>query len=217
MKQLFAGLALAAACLAAQAYELTFTGRVTYTDGSLSGVTVGGTVQGSFKGENPQAFVPFPGFPNIVVYGFDSALVSVSVAGHTIASKGGEISILDNFGGNVEDHFEVFGAPITIDGVNFASGTVSFALASKPGSTGALASAALPSQINLAAFDALTWNQGVVLRNGAQGGTVFGYQILSVNVSAVPEPTSAWLVLAGGLALAAFRRRQAPSLHAAVA
>jgi hypothetical protein len=204
MKQLFAGLALAAACLAAQAYELTFTGRVTYTDGSLSGVTVGGTVQGSFKGENPQAFVPFPGFPNIVVYGFDSALVSVSVAGHT-------------FGGNVEDHFEVFGAPITIDGVNFASGTVSFALASKPGSTGALASAALPSQINLAAFDALTWNQGVVLRNGAQGGTVFGYQILSVNVSAVPEPTSAWLVLAGGLALAAFRRRQAPSMHAAVA
>lgn len=96
--------------------ELTFTGRISYTNGSLDGVSVGSLIQGSFVGDDPQKDQPIPRFPNTVY--------------------------------------------ITIDGV-------------------------------------------------------LSFDILSVKVAAVPEPTSAWLVLAGGLAVAAIGRRRARPLLAA--
>lgn len=216
MKQVFAGLALAAACLAANAYELTFTGRIYYTNGSLDGVSVGSLIQGSFVGDDPQKVQPIPRFPNIVYYSFSSAQLSASVEGHSIASTTASISILDNFGGNVEDQLQVNGAgAIAIDGVSHQGATFSFALGSQHGNTGALVGVGLPTSIDLSAFDKPFWNQGALRLNGGQTGGVLSFDILSVKVAAVPEPTSAWLVLAGGLAVAAIGRRRARPLQAA--
>ncbi len=216
MKQIFAGLALAASCLAANAYELTFTGRITYTNGSLGGVSVGSLIQGSFVGDDPQKVQPIPAFPNMVYYSFSSAQVSASVEGHSIVSTKASISIFDNFDGNVEDQLQVNGAgAIAIDGVSHQGATFNFALGSQHGNTGALVGVGLPTSIDLSAFDKPFWNQGALLLNGGQNGGVLSFDILSVKVAAVPEPTSAWLVLAGGLAVAAIGRRRARPLQAA--
>lgn len=216
MKQIFAGLALAVSCLAANAYELTFTGRITYTNGSLGGVSVGSLIQGSFVGDDPQKVQPIPRFPNIVYYTFSSAQLSASVEGHSIASTTASISIFDNFDGNVEDRLQVNGAgAVAIDGVSHQGATFGFALGSEHGNTGALVGVGLPTSIDLSAFDKPFWNQGALRLNGGQSGGVLSFDILSVKVAAVPEPTSAWLLLAGGLALAFIGRRRARPLQGA--
>ncbi len=210
MKKLVFGFALTALTLTAQAYEFDFTGRVTYTDGSLSGVSSGTLLQGRFFAEGPSNDYGSFTWDNMASYSFVSGQISANISGHTISAKSPSIRIYDNLGGNVEDGFSMSsGYPLTVDGTTYLNGAFGFNLTTEPGNTGVIQNLGLPSQINVSAFDghsSLTY--GFMQRDGAPGGQILGFEVLSVNVPSVPEPRTAWLLIIGMLGMAATCRQR---------
>lgn len=210
MRNAILGFALSALALAAHAYEFDFTGRVTYTDGSLSGVTGGTLLQGHFSTEGGSNDYGTFNWDDMASYRFASGQVSANIGGHTIAANSPSIRIYDNLGGNVEDGFSMSsGYPIIVDGTTYLNGAFGFNLTTKPGNTGVIHGLGLPTQVDVSTFDghsSLTY--GYMQRDGAPGGTILGFEVLSVNVSAVPEPSTAWLLVASLLGMAwAYRQR----------
>jgi hypothetical protein len=209
MKTWFIGAAMAALSLASQAYQFSFTGQITYTDGSLSNTTVGQTFTGTFSGTNPQDQYAAYGLQGMAYYTFSSGQMQASISGHQIIGNSPRISLTDNFGGNVEDGFSASGGySLTIDTHVHANGSFGLVLNSAPGHTDVLRGTSLPTQIDVAQFDAQpSLNYGYVQRDGGQTGRVIGFSVLSVSMPAVPEPSMVWLALAGLGATAAMARR----------
>lgn len=208
MKRFIAGFALSALCIAAQAYEFTFVGQVTYTDGSLSGVSTGSVFEGHFSASSPgSAYGPIAP-PRMASYRFATGQVTALIGGHSILAGSPSISISDNRGGNVEDGFSMSsGYPLDIDGVRYASGAFGFNLTTRPGTVNVIQGLQLPDQIDVAAFNghsSLTY--GYLQRNGAPGGTVLGFAVTSISM--VPEPTSTTMLGVGALLVAALCRRR---------
>lgn len=121
--------ALTVAAADATATTINFTGTVTF-GGTLA--TVGSNVTGSFSYDSdtpPWFTLPHEGFYSISA---PSALV-VNFSGHTVVADSLSIFVVNNFGGNIEDSFEVDGNAPTIDGILYPNGTFTFVLASAPG------------------------------------------------------------------------------------
>ena len=209
MKNLVFGCSLFVLAFAAHAYEFDFVGRVTYTDGSLSSVAEGTLLQGHFQAEGPSSDYEGFGWTDLASYSFASGQVSVSINGHVVSASSPSIRIYDDAGSNVEDGFSMSsGYPLVVDGVTYQSGAFGFNLTTQPGNSGAIHGLALPAQINVADFDghsSLTY--GYMQRDGAPGGVILQFEVLSVAVSAVPEPSTAGLLLAGLLGVAGVCRR----------
>lgn len=210
MKKLIIGFALSALTLAAQAYEFDFTGRVTYADGSLSGVTIGTLLQGNFSAEGPSNSYSSFSWNDVASYSFTSGLISANIGGHLIEAKSPSIRIYDNLGGNVEDGFSMSsGYPLSVDGTTYLNGAFGFNLTTKPGNTAVIHNLELPAQVDVSTFDghsSLTY--GYMQRDGAPGGTILGFEVLSVSVSAVPEPSTAWFLILGLMGMAATCRQR---------
>lgn len=208
MKNAVAAIALLALTFSAHAYEFEFTGRVTYTDGTLIDVTSGTLLQGHFSADGPRNYSIPLGTGVATFYTFASGQVVANIAGYVISSANPSINIYDNFGGNVEDVFNVSsGYPAIVNGVSHPNGGFGFNLATKPGNTEVIRDRGLPTHIDVSAFDGhSTLNYGYLQRDGGQRGTILAFEVLSVTV--VPEPGTAALFSAGLLALAPIGRRR---------
>jgi hypothetical protein len=199
-----AALAMAALSLNAQAYQFEFTARVNYTDGSLSGVSLGTVFSGAFSGEG--AYEPYTSFWRGYYQFAPGAQLTGSIAGHSVVASSPYAVVYDNMHGNVEDGFTISGGyPLVIDGKVLSDGVFGFNLTTKPGNTGVINGFGLPDEINVAAFDghsSLTY--GYLRRDGGQTGGILSFEVLSVSFpgatvsSTVPEPAS-WAFMGVGL------------------
>lgn len=195
-----------ATCAHAEILHFNFSATITYTDGSLAGVTQGDRFTGHFAYD---ALTPgdeyYPGFVNYF-FGAGSAF-NAQIGNHSINSHGTLIAgVTDNFGGNVEDVFNLDASQVSINGKELAGGYWGFQLASGAGSTNVFTSTALPRSFDLAAFDAgPTLNYGAINGDGGRT-TVLQYQIDTI-ANAVPEPET-YALLLGGIALLVARQRQ---------
>lgn len=195
-----------ATCAHAEILHFNFSATITYADGSLTGVTQGDHFTGHFAYDAlTQGYEYYPGFAN---YFFEAgSAFSAQIGNHSINSHGTLIAgVTDNFGGNVEDVFNLDAAQVSINGKELAGGYWGFQLASGVGSTNVFTSTALPRSFDLAAFDAgPTLNYGSLHANGGHT-TVLQYQIDTIT-NAVPEPET-YALLLGGIALLIVRQRQ---------
>ncbi len=206
MKTWILGAGMALASTLCQAYSFDFTGRITYTDASLSGVSVGTTFSGHMVGVGDPNLTMMG---NVAEYRFGSGEVSARIGAHQITASDPGLRVWDNWGGNVEDAFTLSsGGSLRVDQTTYSDGNFSFNLTSKPGNTGVIQGFSLPTEVDVAAFDGqASLNYGSLLRNGAPGGAILAFEVTSVTVSAVPEPTTALLVLPGALVAAGWVRR----------
>jgi hypothetical protein len=210
MRTLIAGAILAALSLTAQAYEFDFTAKVTYSDGSLSGVVNGTEFGGHFVGNDP--FDVYPTFPSAkqIEYRFVSGGVTADIGGHSMSAENPSIRIYDNTGGNVEDGVSMSsGYTMTVDGTKYDSGAFGFNLTTTPGTTNVVNGLNLPDVIDVSAFNghsSLTY--GYMQRDGGQKGTIIGFQVLSVIRPPVPEASTFALMSLGLLGVAGIATRR---------
>lgn len=176
-------LALSFACGAAQAeiVKYNYKATVTYTDDTLAGVAVGTPFQGSFWYDTSTQAAFVVGTSAYYYYDDKPGQFTTTIGGHSIASNGLYINVVDNFGGNVEDVLYIMNqGPVAVDGeVKSDNWNFGFTLASGPGRTAVLPSTALPTQIDVKAFDA--WTVGELRRDGSQTGTVLQFNVDSIS------------------------------------
>lgn len=185
----------------------TYTARVTYSDGSLSGTRVGTLFEGTFTYDSAlPGSVVVPG--QVYYFGGPDSSITASIAGHQVRSTDLSILVVDDYGGNVEDFVHLYGTtPVVVDGIALPTGSFGFSLASAPGHGDVLPNASLPTSYDVAAFDAgPTLNYGLLLRDGTGNGTILEFALLDIRV--VPEPSALVLALGGLCALTSVRRRR---------
>lgn len=203
------GVALTVASMAASAYEFEFVGRVTYTNGSLNDVSTGTLIHGHFIGENPtDTFASMPG-DVLANYRFATGQVTATIGPNSIVAARPTVRLVDNGAANIEDGFSMTsGYPISINGGVFEQGDFGFNLTTKPGNTSVINGLGLPSEIEVADFDSpssLTY--GYLQWNGGQTGRLLKFEVLSVTVTSVPEPSALAMSALGLIGLATVTRR----------
>jgi hypothetical protein len=176
---LFAGaLLLASGIASAEMLTFNFKGTVTY-GGTLA--NVGDEVTGHFCYDT-DAGVPSIALPNYASYQVaPECKMVVRVGTHKATSKNLNVSIWNNFGGNVEDMIDVYGSTATVDGVAYPNGNVGFRLATGPGNTKVFRSVNLREQFKIADFDGM--NYGEVLMDGSSNGALLQFTITSMKVA----------------------------------
>jgi hypothetical protein len=208
MRTLIAAATMLALSVSAQAYQIDFTGRVRYTDGSLSGVTQGTLVSGSFAGNDPSGYTS----GTMSTYAFASGGIVANIGGHQLQGSDLRIEVTDNDGGNLEDRLGVSADQnVTVDAGNYGT-AFGFYLSSKAGSTSALTGTALPTQLNFSAFDAdRGLSYGYLVRNGVPGAAsryTLLFELTSVEVASVPEPSTLALLGLGMVGIGCVSRRR---------
>jgi hypothetical protein len=135
------------------------------------------------------------------------ARLEATINGHTLSTQGLNITVFDNMGGNAEDMIVISGGSPSLDGQALANSNFSFNLASASGYTQVFSGVTLPTQFDLAAFNAgPTLNYGSLITDG---GHVTKLSFTIDSITAVPVPAAAWLFGSGLLGLAAAARRRA--------
>ena len=177
---LFAGaLLLASGVSNAEMLTFHFKGTVTY-GGALA--SVGDEVTGEFcyDTDTTIAGIKLENYADYQVA--KECKIVVRVGAHKASSRNLDVSIWNNFGGNVEDMINVYGgAAAILDGVEYPEGTVGFVLATGPGNTKVFRSVNLREQFKIADFDG--FNYGEVRMDGSSNGTLLQFTITSMKVA----------------------------------
>lgn len=166
---------------AASAANVTFkfTGTVTY-GGTLA--ATGSRITGVYSYDtNTLPAFSYAGFANYVIPA--PSVIVAEVEGHAIVANNLNVSVWDSYGGNVEDMVDVAGGPVLVDNQAYPNGSFGFRLASMPGNTGVLTSTALPSLLDVQAFNAgPTLNYGWLQSDGGQTGQLLQFSVDSIVV-----------------------------------
>lgn len=164
----------------AEIVTFKFSGSVTYTNGTLATAVTGSPITGIVSYDTSVSGADLlTGYSS---YSIPSPFViSASVGQHTIMAKNLNVSIWDNYGGNVEDMVWMLGGSVFVDGNSYPDGAFGFVVASGPGNTKALTSTALPSCLDVTAFDAgSTLSYGVLQSDGGSNGQILQFSIDSI-------------------------------------
>lgn len=177
MKKLVLALA-AAACVGAVQAEVVsfkFTGTVTY---AAEGAQVGDVVTGTF-GYDTHLQPVIKEMPSFAYYDLPPPFVmQAQVGAFQIHTPSTNVTILDNYGGNVEDLITVGGSNPVVNGTQFTnSDSFSITLASSWTNKKALQSFHLPGDIDLAKFDAFGTPYGTLIIDNI---TVLQFNVTSV-------------------------------------
>jgi len=175
---LFTGaLLLASGVASAEMLTFRFKGTVTY-GGTLA--SVGDEVTGHFCYDTDTSI------PGIRLDGYASYEVApeckivVRVGAHKATSEQLNVSIWNNFGGNVEDMIDVYGRTAILDGTEYPNGAVAFRLATGPGNTKVFRSVNLRERFKIEDFDSMNYVE--VLMDGSSNGTLLQFTITSMKV-----------------------------------
>lgn len=201
---LVAGVLAAAGNAHAHIVEFRFTGTV--TAGPLA--PVGSQISGYFSYDTDTVPLLGNAGESLAIYNSPApARIEANVNGHVVTTQGARVSVYDDWNGNAEDMIEIANIAPSVDGEVLTNGSFGIRLASAHGFTGALSDAALPTQIDLAAFNAgPTLTYGWLYSDGSQQGQRLSFSIDSI--AAVPVPATAWLFGSGLLGLAGAARRR---------
>jgi hypothetical protein len=168
---------LASGIANAEMLTFRFKGTVTY-GGALA--SIGDEVTGHFCYDTDSSI---PGIRLSDYASYDVApecKVVVRVGAHKATSKQLNVSIWNNFGGNVEDIIDVVGQTAIVDGTEYPEGIVGFRLATGPGNTKVFRSVNLRERFKIEDFDSM--NYGEVLMDGSSNGALLGFTITSMKV-----------------------------------
>jgi hypothetical protein len=202
----FAGLSFCCGAAHAEVRQFFYTGAVLSTN--LQGVKTDDLITGSFSYDTSATgnFNPSAG---ITMYGGLPYAMTATVGTHQFSSSRMDVYVINDFHGNIEDGLDIAGGyPLEFDGQSMLNGSVGISLSSAPDNPNVLSSGALPSSIDVNAFDGgSTLNYGWIQRDGSMSGGILSFKVL--NITAIPEPSTGalWLLGLGGTWLAAGRRR----------
>lgn len=186
--------------------DFQFGGTITY-GGTLA--SVGDKIVGSFSYDSSVSYTDEDGVsPPTSYYSFNAPFgISATIGSHLIATSGLNIRVTDNFGGNVQDGFDLSAYSPLVDGHELF-GNFGFTLNSRYDNPNVLNSSALPSFLDVSAFNAgPTLNYGWLQRYDIQEGAMLRFTIDSIAPS-VPIPSAAGLFGSGLLGLTGFARRR---------
>ena len=174
---------------------------------AASGVDVGDTVTGTFLYDTALDFDALPGDPNIGVYNQtvqSASLLVGNLDASWTAAPGNSVTIYDDMPAPNYDHF--FGRTSAPTGAPALGGSLLLDLSWLSSDLSTLSSDAL-----VPLPEGATWTNGLFQYSEWDGVVAFGFNATptSAVVTAVPEPTTALLLLAGltGLGSAGSRRR----------
>lgn len=175
---LLAGALLLASGIAnAEMLTFHFKGTVTY-GGALA--SIGDEVTGHFCYDTDNS-IPAIRLNNYASYEVaPECKIVVRVGTHKAVAKQLNVSILNNFSGNVEDMIDVYGHSAIVDETEYANGIVGFRLATGPGNTKVFRSVNLRERFKIEDFDSM--NYGEVLMDGSSNGTLLQFTITSIRV-----------------------------------
>ncbi|WFP49121.1 hypothetical protein PL263_13555 [Methylomonas sp. EFPC3] len=163
----------------AELVTLKFTGKVIYGGGlAASGDTVTGILSYESQPQDLSA-------PNYASYSIPAPfVVSASFGDHIVISKGINITLYDNQGGNVEDMVTISGNSILVDNELYSEGSIGINLSSKSGSTEALVDTNLPLSFDLSKFDGgPTLTYGWLQKDGGPNGQLVQFSVDSIESS----------------------------------
>ena len=106
--------------------------------------------------------------------------IVVIVGTHKATARNLDVSIYNNFGGNLEDVITISGVPARLDGIEYPEGVVGIVLATGPGNTKVFRSLNLREQFKIDEFDAASF--GEVRIDGSSDGQVLHFTITSMKV-----------------------------------
>ena len=111
----------------------------------------------------------------------ETSFISATVDGHSITSERLMVSVVNNFGGNVQDMVDIDGDVLHVDEASYPAGGIGMRLASRWDNKKAIKEISLPSSFNVDTFDPQQ-SYGWVQRDGSQDGTLLQFSIDSIVV-----------------------------------
>lgn len=193
---------------AAHAADTVFMFTAKVDSSTLSGVTVGDAVTGTFQYDLSRRGISHKADQSTYYFAHaEWGAFQAQVGGHQLSAASLGVDVFNDQGGNIEDMILINGYGLKVDDTVYSDGAMSISLSTRPGNTGALQGVALPSVYDLSSFDEYN---GWVRVDGSQSGGLLTFTALSI--TAVPEVSGVWMGLVGLLGVAAIRMRTRPVL-----
>lgn len=182
--------------------NFNFKGTIGY---SAALANVGDQIDGQFSYDTSYSTGSMLEAYGYASYNFPSNFsISANVNGHKISSHSLGVTVIDNFGGNIEDSVEIYGTQPNVDGEVLTDGYFGLLMASGAGVTNVINDTGLPSTYDILLMNVSKYfNSGRLQVDGSSDGTLLVFSIDSIsNDSISPSPVPlppALLFMASGI------------------